>query len=683
MKRLLLSAAAAALLSGAAFAAENAPSPAADLAAAPRMGTWGFDLAGRDLAISPGADFFNYANGAYMKTLVIPPDRSRYGSFDALTALSENRVHAVLESASANAGATGAQAQIGAFYRAFMDEARVEALDAKPLAADLAAIQGAKTREQLATLMGRSNTNFMGTFFSFYSSADAKAPNRYAIYTDQAGLGLPDRDYYLKDSFKPQKEKYQAYIAQQLAAVGWPNAEAQAKAIVEMEARIAEASWTRAEQRDPVKAYHAMSPAELAAHAPGFPWQNFLDAAGLKGVGRLVVGEDTAFPKIAKVFAETPVETLQAWQAFNLVDNASPFLSKRFADANFEFRSKTLSGQLQQKPRWKRAVATINGAVGEAVGQEYVARYFPPESKAKMEALVADLRTAMRGRIERLTWMTPETKAKALEKLARFGVKIGYPDRFRDYSSLRIDAADLYGDVARSAQFEWNRQLNRLNGPVDKDEWGMTPQTVNAYYSPTHNEIVFPAAILQPPFFDPGADMAVNYGGIGGVIGHEITHGFDDEGRQFAGDGSLTDWWTKEDAEKFTAQTRVLGSQYSAFEPLPGSHVNGDLTMGENIADMGGVLLGLDAYHLSLKGRPAPVLDGVTGDQRVFLGWAQVWRGAAREDALKRQLASDPHSPPHERVVGPVRNIDAWYEAFGIKPGDPLYLAPEKRVRIW
>ena len=432
-----------------------------------------------------------------------------------------------------------------------------------------------------------------------------------------------------------------------------------------------------------MKTYNAMTPAELAAMAPGFDWAAYLAAADLGSVNRVVVLEKTAFPKIAALFAATPIATLQAWQAFNVADNASPFLSKRFADANFEFRNKTLSGQPQQKPRWKRAAAVIDAQVGEAVGKVYVAKYFPPESKARMEALIGGLRSALAARIQRVSWMSPATKAKAQEKLAQFTVKVGYPVKWRDYGALTISPTDLTGDVVRATAFEWARQVNRLNQPVDRDEWGLTPQTVNAYYNPTQNEIVFPAAILQPPFFDPTADPAVNYGAIGGVIGHEMTHGFDDEGRQFDGTGALADWWAPQDAAKFTVQAQRLGAQYSAFEPLKGAHVNGGLTMGENIADLGGLLLGLDAYQLSLNGKPAPVLDGATGDQRVFFGWAQVWRGASRDDALRQQLVSNPHSPPHERVNGVVRNIDAWYAAFGIKPTDPMYVPPGERVRIW
>jgi putative endopeptidase len=396
-----------------------------------------------------------------------------------------------------------------------------------------------------------------------------------------------------------------------------------------------------------------------------------------------VVQENTAFPKIAEVFAATPLDTLKAWEAFIVVDAAAPLLSQPFVDANFEFRAKTLSGQQAQKPRWKRAVETIDADIGEAVGRLYVAAYFPPEARAKMQRLVDNVRSALAARIQRVSWMSDATKAKALEKLSRLGVKIGYPVKWRDYSALAIAPDDLVGDVERSTAFEWARELRRLHGPVDRTEWGMTPQTVNAYYDPTKNEIVFPAAILQPPFFDPQADPAVNYGGIGGVIGHEMTHGFDDEGRQFDGAGRLTEWWTPADTAKFVSQTKRLGEQYSAFEPVTGAHIKGEQTMGENIADLGGVLLALDAYHRSLGGQPAPVLDGLTGDQRVFLGWAQVWRGAERPDALRRQLVSDFHSPPQYRVNGVMRNVDAWYDAWGVKPGDPLYVPPEQRVRIW
>lgn len=681
MKSLLVGMAAVAMAPSAALAdaaPAGAPPPAAE-----RILPWGFDLAGRDLSMPPGRDFFEYANGRYVAALAIPADRSRWGSFDSLQALSEQRVRAVLEKAAANPAAGGEEAKVGAFYKAFMDEARIEALDAKPLAADLDAVRAATDRTALATLMGRANAGFFGSFFDLGISPDRRAPLRYAVDLGQSGLGMPDRDYYLDASFATQKAAYQAYVAQILKAIDWPDAEAQAAAIVALETEIAKVSWARADRRDPVKTYNAMTPAELAAAAPGFDWQAFLAAGDLAKADRLVVAEASAVSKIAAIFAATPVKTLQAWQAFNVADNAAPLLSKRFVDAHFAFHNKTLSGQPEMKPRWKRAVAAVDGGIGEAVGKVYVADYFPPESKAAMEALVGDLREALAARIQRLTWMSPETKAKALQKLSMLRVKIGYPNKWRDYSALTIAPDDLYGDVRRSGAFEWNREVTRLNDPVDRDEWEMTPQTVNAYYLPTGNEIVFPAAILQPPFFDPKADMAVNFGGIGGVIGHEMTHGFDDKGRQYDGTGALSDWWTAADAAKFTAQADRLGAQYSAFQPIPGMHVKGALTMGENIADLGGLLLGLDAYHVSLKGAPAPVLDGVTGDQRVFLGWSQSWREKVRDDEARRLLVADPHSPPHYRVDGPVRNVDAWYAAFDIKPGDPLYLAPDQRVRIW
>ncbi len=677
--RLALLFAASAMMGWGSIASADVTTPTT----ANHIGAWGFDLAGRDTSVKPGDDFNTYANGAYIRALKIPADRSRFGSFDALSELSQSRVHGLLIAAADDQAATGDQALVGTAFKAFMDENRIETLGATPLARDLAAIRAADTRDKLAALMGRAPDGYFGSFFSLSEAPDAKTPTRYAIYVGQEGLGLPDRDYYLKPSFAPQKAKYQAYVAQILTAAGWPDAVNQAAVVVALETRIAEASWTKVEQRDPVATYNPTSTADLATLAPGFPWAPFLASADLAGVKTVVVGEKTAFPKIAAIFADTPISTLQAWQAFTVADSAAPYLSHAFADAHFEFRDKTLGGQAEQKPRWKRAATTIDQGIGEAVGRVYVARYFTPEAKAKMEALVGDLKVALAARIQRLDWMSPTTKAKALEKLSLLTVKVGYPAKWRDYSALRLSPDDLYGDVEQTQTFEWKRELHRLNDPVDRTEWGMTPQTVNAYYDPSQNEVVFPAAILQPPFFDPTADMAVNFGGIGAVIGHEMTHGFDDQGRQYDGHGMLTDWWTPEDAAKFVAQTKRLGGQYDLFEPVSGAHVNGDLTMGENIADLGGLLLALDAYRVSLKGAPAPVLNGLTGDQRVFLGWAQVWRSTAKEDAKRRSLVTDPHSPPEDRINGVVHNIDAWYAAYDVKPGDKLYVAPDQRVRIW
>ncbi|MBU1375700.1 MAG: peptidase M13 [Alphaproteobacteria bacterium] len=679
----------AALLAAApaAFAADAAPpapdAPPRDLSKAPRMGPWGFDMAGRDTAATPGQSLFAYANGTYMQKLTIPADRSTYGAFNVLDELSKDRMRAVVDKAAANTAATGAEAKVGSLYRSFMDEARVEALGAKPLAADIAKVRSAKTRADVARLMGATASGFGQSFFNPQVFDDAKDPLRYAVYLSQGGITLPDRDYYLDAKFEPQRTAYEAYVAKMLGLAGWANPEANAKAVVAMETEVAKVSWTRAERRDNDKTYNPMATADLAAFAPGFDWTAFLAGANLTAAKRVIVSENTAFPKIAAIYAKTDVETLKAWLAFTAIDQSAGYLSKDFDQAKFDFRSKTLSGTPAQTPRWKRGVNLVDANVGEALGKLYVDAYFPPQNKARMEALVSDIQTALGARIQKLDWMGPETKQKALEKLGKFTVKIGYPDKWRDYSALKITDGDLYGNVERSSAFDWNFRVARLNKPVDRSEWEMTPATINAYYSPTKNEIVFPAAILQPPFFDPEGDAAINYGGIGGVIGHEITHGFDDEGRKSDGDGRLSEWWTKTDAEKFMVQAARLGAQYSATEVLPGSKIDGQLTMGENIADLGGLLLALDAYHLSLKGQPAPVIEGLTGDQRVFLGWAQVWRGKYRDDFMKQILVSDPHSPPVARVDLPVRNIDAFYTAFGVKPGDPMYIPPEQRVRIW
>jgi putative endopeptidase len=674
----LAGAAVALVLAVPAFAADSAAS-----VEAPRQGAWGFDLAGRDLNTSPGQSLYDYANGAYVRDLVIPSDRTSFGSFDRLRELSTARMQAVVQASAAETAAKGDEARIADLYRSFMDEDRVNALGAKPLAPELARIRTATSASDIARIMGEHQHGFGGSLFGAFIYDDAKDPLKYTVYLGQGGLGLPDRDYYLQDRFATQKAAYQAYVAKILTLIGWPDAEAQAKAIVELETRIAKVSWSKVEQRDDTKTYNPYNAARLDALAPGFDWKAFLAGAKLSGVKRVVVSENTAFPNIAMIYAQTPLDTLKAWTAFGLADQAAPYLSKDFEQAAFEFREKTLAGQAEQKPRWKRGVSLVDGQIGEALGKLYVQTYFPADAKAKMEGLVRDILTAMKGRIERVDWMSPQTKTKALEKLSKFSVMIAYPDTWRDYSALKLKPDDLYGNMERSIAFEWDRNVRRMNGPVDRKEWGMTPPTVNAYYSPTKNGIVFPAAILQPPFFDPQGDMAINYGAIGGVIGHEITHGFDDQGRNYDGDGRLTDWWTPEDAAKFAAEAKKFGAQYSAIEILPGAHINGDLTMGENIADLGGLLLALDAYHVSLKGQPAPVIDGLTGDQRVFLGWAQVWRSKMKDDRQRQLLAIDPHSPSRARVDVPARNIDAFYEAFGVKAGDPMYLAPDQRVRIW
>lgn len=650
---------------------------------APKYGTWGFDATGEDRSVSPGADFYRFANGTWLDKEVIPADRVRYGYSDVLYELSENRTRLMIEEAAAGRSSDPDAGKVGAAFRAFMDQDRANRLDAAPLKPDLDAIRAETNLSDVAAVMGRENASFQSAVFDVGIGADEKAPDRYAVYIDTSGLGLPDRDYYLKPQYADKKAAYLAYVETELTLIGWPDAHAQAQAIVDFESRIAAAKWDRAEERDPDKTYNPMNLADLETLAPGFDFKAFMASAELPGVDRIIVGDNTAFPKVAAIFTGTPLETLKAWQAFHVVDAASPYLSDRFVQARFAFRNQALSGQPELAPRWKRGVRFVNGAMGEAVGRMYVARYFTPEAKAKIDALVGNVRDALAARIERVSWMSPETKAKAEAKLAQLTVKVGYPAKWRDYSALTMTDDDLYGDAERSQAFEWERQVHRLDQPVDKLEWGMTPQTVNAYYNPVNNEIVFPAAILQPPMFDPDADPAINYGGIGGIIGHELTHGYDDQGRKYDGKGRLTDWWTAEDASRFEAEAKKLGAQFDQFEIAPGVHVKGDLTMGENIADLGGVLLALDAYHASLHGKPAPVIDGLTGDQRVFLGWAQDWREKVRPDMAKQWAVSDPHSPSRFRVNGPFRNVDAWYAAFHIKPGDPLYLPPDQRVHIW
>ena len=651
----------------------------------PHFGTWGFDVAGEDKAIRPGNDFFGYADGAAVSGIVIPPDRSSYGAFVQLAELSEARVHSILDRAAATAPAepSSSPEKIGAFYRAFMDEARANALGARPLDHDLGLVRAAPDRAALAALMGRENDGFFAGLVDVSIDSDNKDPDRYAVSVSQDGLGLPDRDYYLQPSFADKKALYQTYVARILGLIGWTDPAGYAAKVVAFETQIAQVSLPKEDQRDPDRLYNPMTVSELVAADPGFEWRPFLEAADLQGVDRLIINEKDSIRQIAALYRQTPLDVLKAWEAFHVADSAAPVLSEPFVQASFEFHAKGLSGQPQIQVRWKRGVHVVSAGMGEAVGQIYVAKYFPPESKAKMQALVADLKTAFRHRIETLAWMAPSTKAEALKKLDGYTIKIGYPDRFRDYSALQIRSDDLAGDVERAQAFEWARQVRRLNRPVDKSEWGMTPQTVNAYNNPVWNEVVFPAAILQPPFFDPHADPAINYGGIGGVIGHEMTHGFDDQGRKFDSTGRLRDWWTPGDAQRFEARAARLGGQYDTYSPLPGAHVNGKLTMGENIADSGGINLGLDAYHASLHGQTAPVVGGYTGDQRVFLGWAQVWRGKTRDDALRQRLVVDPHSPEKFRVNGVVRNVDGWYSAFDVKPGEALYLPPDQRAYIW
>jgi putative endopeptidase len=538
-------------------------------------------------------------------------------------------------------------------------------------------------------------TDFEFSLFTPVIDVDLKDPNKYAFYFTQAGIGLPDRDYYLKPDFAAQKAAYQNYVTTILKLLNWPEPDKSAKDIVDFETKIADASWTKAQQRDLNAIYNPMSVSELNKFAPGFAWEKFLAEVKMPKLTRVIIAEKSAFPKIVDAYSKAPVDTIRAWHAFHIADDAAPYLSKPFTDAYFELHSKTLSGQKEQQVRWKRAITAVGGGdfgvgdrfgtfgtMGFGVGQLYTAKYFPPDAKAKIQDLVANLKSAYRARIDKLDWMGADTKKEALKKLDTYTIKVGYPDHARDYAKLVIHGDDLVGNVKRCAQLDWDFYTGRFSGPVDRTDWNMTPQTNDAYNG-SLRDIVFPAGILQPPIFDADADPAINYGAAGGVIGHELTHGFDDQGRKIDASGALRDWWTKQDAETFKKRADLLGAQYSRYEPIPGVHVNGELTMGENIADLGGLTLALDAYRTSLKGQPAPVLDGFTGDQRVFLGWAQAWRGKVTDDYVKKQVVSDPHSPRQFRVIGPSRNTDAWYEAFKVESTDKMFVPPDQRVHIW
>ncbi len=670
----------AALLAGAPARATDTASASANA-----FGTWGFDLSGRNTAAIPGNNFFDYANGTYVKDLVIPPDRTSWGAFNMLAELSRTRVQSILKEVSAHpvAQPRSIEEKLGAFYAAFMDEGAVEKRGLAPLGPDLDAIRKVGDRADFARLLGQGQTGFQYSLFGLSIDPDAKDPTRYSITLGQGGTGLPDRDYYAQPAFAAKKRAYQLHVARMLDLIGWPNGPRQADAILAFETRLAEAQWSRADRRDPVKTYNPIHLAELRTLAPGFDWTAYLEGAGLQHADVLVLQENSAILAETQIAAATDLDTLRAWLAFHLVENASSVLPRLFVATAFDFNGRTLGGQPQDEPRWKRAVGATSSAMGMAIGRVYVARYFPPDARETMRHLTDELKAAFRVRLQHNDWMSDDTKVVALRKLDNFEVQIGYPNKWRDYAGLAVQPDDLYDNSERAIAFQWNYWLGHLGQKVDRDEWDMTPQTVNAYNNPPFDEVVFPAAILQPPFFNTAADPAINYGAIGGVIGHEMTHSFDDEGRRFDEHGRLADWWSKQDAERFEQRAARLGAQFDAMQPLPGAHINGRLTMGENIADLGGLTLALDAYHASLKGSTAPVLDGLTGDQRVFLGWAQVWRAKLRDDAERQRLVTDPHSPPVARVNGPSHNIDAWYKAYDVKPGDSLYLAPQDRVKIW
>jgi putative endopeptidase len=665
--------------------ASSAPKPGA---AKPQFGNWGFDLDGMDRSVSPGASFHRYASGHWLATTPIPADKSLYGMFTALSDQSDARTREIIETSS---GAPGSEERmISELYRSFLDEAAIEAKGLSPLQARLAAIASIRAKAGIVHEFARLARELSSSPLDTQVGQDDRDPEHHIANLGQGGLGLPDRDMYDPEAkpFAALRSGYQRYATSLFELAQLPHAHERALAVYALEEKIAKSHWTRVQNRDPQKTYNKLSIAELTALAPGVPWVPWLEDAGLKGQTYLNVNQPPAIAAVGRLLDSEPLAVWKDYLALRTLSASAPFLPKVFVDAWFDMYGKTLSGTPELKARWRRGVDLVVRRLGEAVGKLYVAKYFSPETKASADELVHNLLIAMGQRLDGLAWMSPETKAKAKAKLATYNPKIGYPKKWRDYSKLRIEAGDALGNVQRAAAFEYDRLLAKLGQPVDRDEWGMPPMMVNAYYNPTLNEIVFPAAILQPPFFDPNADPAVNYGGIGAVIGHEISHGFDDQGAQYDADGTLRNWWTDEDQQKFKVATRRLVDQYAAYCPLPAQGdkpaqcVNGALTLGENIADLAGLTVAYSAYQLALAGKPAPVLDGFTGDQRFFLGWAQIWRLVYREQELSNRLVTDSHSPTEFRAAV-ARNLDPWYAAFTPQPSDALFLAPEQRVKIW
>jgi putative endopeptidase len=655
------------------------PATPAVAAPAPKIGSFGFDESGMDRTVSPGDDFYSFANGTWARTTPIPADRSNYGMFTMLDDLSFERTHGILEEA-----AKDPASKTGALYASFVDEDAVESKGFDPVMPELTAVKAIRTKADYAKALGAALRDGVSGPIGAFIGIDDKDPDRPIAQIVQSGLGLPDRDYYLKPDPKlvEAKTAYAAYLARLFELAGEPNGAARAKAILDFETQLAQVHWNRIDSRDSTKVYNPWVRADFEKKAPGFDWAAFLTAAGFNAESKYLVSQPSAIAGSAKIIAATPLPVLRDYLWAQRLDSAAPWLSRKFVEASFAFHGTTLDGTPQNRERWKRGVDLVKSAMGEAVGEQYVARYFTPEAKAEADKLVRNIIAAMDDRLKKLEWMAPETKEKARAKLAAFTPKIGFPDKWRDYSALEIKRDDLYGNVTRANRFEWQRNLDKLGKPADRGEWGMTPMEVNAYANPVWNEIVFPAAILQPPFFDPHADPAVNYGGIGAVIGHEISHHFDDQGRKYDVTGRLADWWTPEDITRFTALTDSLVKQYDGYEPLPGMHIQGGLTLGENIADLAGLTVAHEAYRISLGGKEPPVIDGFTGDQRFYLGWAQVWRRNYREANLRQRLLTDPHSPSIQRSWV-VRNLDPWYGAFAPPPGSKLFLAPEARVRIW
>ncbi|HEX4152395.1 MAG TPA: M13 family metallopeptidase [Steroidobacteraceae bacterium] len=663
------------------------PSAAEPQASAPSGLVSGIDTEYLSPSTRPQDDLYRYLNGKWLDEFKLPPDKGTYVSFTAVRDRTQEQLRTLVDELS-RGGETGSAdtRKLSDLYASFLDEPRLETLGLKPLRDVFSAIDALSSKRQIPALIARFNRTGMGAPMDFDVDPDARDSTRYAVHIMQSGLGLPDRDYYLKDDpkLKAIRVKYLAHIETMLGMAGDRHAHRSAAAILDLETKIAEKQWTRVENRDPIKTYNKTALAELPKLMPGFDWTAYLDHSRLAGrTDYAIVSQPSYLKALAQLIDETPLETWRSYFKWHALSAAAPYLSKRFVDERFAFTGTVLRDVPENEPRWKRGISLLDGSMGEALGRLYVQKYFPPENKSRMEALVDHLIEAYRRDIDRLDWMSEPTKKGAREKLDKLVKKIGYPDKWRDYSTLVISRSDLWGNVVRATEFEYRRDIDKLGKPVDRSEWQMTPQTVNAYYNPLMNEIVFPAAILQPPFFNAKADDAVNYGGIGAVIGHEISHGFDDQGSQYDADGNLRDWFTPEDHAKFAAKTKALVAQYDAYEAVPGFHVNGQLTLGENIADNSGLSIAYQAYHLSLGGKSAPVIDGFTGNQRFFLGWTEVWRGKVREAEAIQRVKTDPHSPPAVRGVAPVRNQPGFYQAFGVEPGDKMYLTPAERVTIW
>ena len=646
----------------------------------------GIDTANFDRSVRPQDDLFRFVNGGWIKKTPIPSDASSWGSFYELYERSQENMRTILEEAArSNAPAGSEQRKVGDLYASFVDSARVEALGVTPLEGELARIASLRSHAELPALFAHLARIGVARPIAVGVSADPKRSTVNTVLVGQSGLSLPDRDYYLVNDARMAavREKYVAYLTQLFTLARQPDPAGAASRVLALETAIAGKQWDRARARDRNAIYNPRTVVQLGEAMPGFDWKGYLGAAGLGAVTDVIVNQPDYLVAVDSIIKATPVGTWREYFAAKLLDTYSPELSSPFVQARFDFRGKVLAGQQEQRARWKRGVTEVELALGDAAGKLYVARHFKPEAKARMDSLIGNLREAYRVGIDSLEWMTPATKARAKDKLAKFTVKIGYPDKYRDYSSMEVRRDDLLGNVMRARRWAYEDMLAQYGKPVDKIRWAMTPQTVNAYYSSTNNEIVFPAAILQPPFFDPDADDAVNYGAIGAIIGHEIGHGFDDQGRKSDGAGNLNDWWTPEDAKAFDERATRLGAQFEVLSPVEGAKVNAKLTMGENIGDLSGLAQAYRAYRMSLEGKEAPVIDGFTGDQRFFLGYAQAWRNVDREAALRQQLLSDPHSPAEYRANVPVANIDAFQRAFGVKPGDKMYQGEGERVRIW